>query len=78
MGSQSRRDNTNFKVALGMLEDIQKTGRPGPDLDRESLRLWTCTLAGMGYIRKAAGRYAVTEKGRKVLSQHMAHMAASA
>ena len=71
MSSQFRRGNTNFKVALGMLEHIQKNGRPDPDLDRESLRLWTCTLAGMGYIMKVAEEYMLTEKGREALCRHV-------
>jgi hypothetical protein len=76
MRSQSRRDNTNFRVALGMLEDIKKTGRP--DLDKESCRLWICTLACMGYIRKYAEGYVVTEKGRNAMRRHTAHVVVSA
>jgi hypothetical protein len=78
MSSQFRRDNTNFRVALNMLEDIQKNGRPDQGLDRESFRLWICTLAGMGYIRKNAEGYVVTEKGREVLRRHTTHMIVSA
>ena len=78
MSSQFRRDNTNFRVALGILEDIKKTSWPDPDLDKESCRLWICTLACMGYIRKYAEGYVVTEKGREVMRRHTAHVVVSA
>jgi len=34
------------------------------------LKLWIYTLAGMGYIKKGAQGYAVTEKGKEELRWH--------
>ena len=73
MDSQFRRHPENFKIALSILLNINENdGRLDSDfgLDRGMLKLWIYTLAGMGYIKKGAQGYAVTEKGKEELRWH--------
>ncbi|MGI0049418.1 MAG: winged helix-turn-helix domain-containing protein [Nitrososphaera sp.] len=72
MNSQVHRHPKN-KIAIRMLLSIKKNnGKLHSDLglDKDMLQLWVYTLMGMGYIRKEAQIYVITEKGEDKLHQH--------
>lgn len=43
------------------------------DMDKGMLQLWVYKLMGMGYTRKEAQDYVLTEKGKDELRRHNEH-----